>query len=268
MKILFFGDVIGRVGREGLAMVLPQLRQKHQPDFIIVNAENAARGKGITRKIAEELWGLGVDVLTMGNHTFDRKEIMSIIDDPRLLRPLNYSTGVAGHGSGVFKSKSGLTLGVLQVMGRVYMPLTDCPFRAADAALPALKAQTNAILLDIHAEITSEKVSMGWHLDGRVTAVLGTHTHIQTADERVLPGGTAYLTDAGACGPLNSVIGAEIRPALDRFLTGLHQMLPVATGDALICGCAIDVDEATGKARSIQRIQEIAKLPSLLAEDK
>lgn len=268
MKILFFGDVIGRVGREGLGQALPTFRQKHQPDLIVVNAENAARGKGITQKIAQEIWGMGVDVITMGNHTFDRKEILSFIDEPKILRPLNYAPSVPGHGMGIFKTRSGIPVGVFQVMGRVYMPLTDCPFRAADAAIAALKTEAKIILVDIHAEITSEKAAFGWHVDGRVSAMLGTHTHVQTADERVMPGGTAYLTDAGACGPLNSVIGGDIRTSVARFVTGLHHPLLVATGDAQVCGCVIDIDESTGRARSIERLREIVHLPAMLAEDK
>ena len=261
MKILFFGDIIGRVGREGLARTLPRLREKHRPDFIIANAENAAHGKGLTPRLADELWGMGIDVLTMGNHTFDRKEIAPLMDDPRLLRPANYAAPVPGHGSGVYTARSGGKVAVLQVMGRVYMPLTDCPFRAADRHVQTLRERTRVIVADLHAEITSEKSALGWHLDGCVSAAIGTHTHVQTSDERILPSGTAFLTDAGACGPLNSVIGADIPIALQRFLTGVHSALKVATGDAQICGCAIDVDESTGKARAIERIREIVPLP-------
>lgn len=268
MKILFFGDVIGRVGREGLAAVMPKLREKHKPDFIVVNAENAARGKGMTPKIADELWGLGVDVLTMGNHTFDRKEIMSIIDDPRLLRPANYPQGVQGHGSGVYTARNGEKVGVLQIMGRVYMPLTENPFPILDREVSALRQQTKIILVDTHAEITSEKAAMAWHLDGKISAMVGSHTHVQTADERLLPGGTAFLTDAGACGPHNSIIGGEIKAALDRFLTGIHAQLPVATGDAMVCGCVIDIDSHTGRARSIERIRELVPLDAILPEDR
>jgi metallophosphoesterase (TIGR00282 family) len=261
MKLLFFGDVIGRPGREGLSTVLPALRERHQPDFIVVNAENSAHGKGLTPRIAEELWGMGVDALTMGNHTFDRKEIMTIIDDARVIRPANYAPSVKGNGRGLFKSRSGIPVGVIQVMGRVYMPMTDCPFRAADREIAALASQTKIIFVDHHAEITAEKQALGWYLDGRVSGVVGTHTHIQTADERLLPNGTAYLTDAGACGPHDSVIGADIRPATERFLTGLHVPLTVAPGDAMVCGCVIDIDEATGKARSITRVRERVALP-------
>jgi metallophosphoesterase (TIGR00282 family) len=268
VKILFFGDVIGRVGREGLLQVLPRLKQQHQPDLIIANAENAAHGKGLSPKIAEALWAEGVDVLTMGNHTFDRKEIGSIIDDPRILRPANYPVAVAGHGSGVFKSRSGIPVAVIQLMGRVYMPLTDCPFQTADREINKLRDQTAIIFVDVHAEITSEKAGLAWYLDGRVTAAVGSHTHVQTADERLLPGGTAFLTDAGACGPLNSIIGMDVPSAIKRFLTGLHSPMNVATGDALVCGCVLDVDEINGKARSITRIRELVTLPFTLSEDR
>lgn len=268
MKILFFGDVIGRVGREGLVRALPRLKEIHRPDFIVVNAENAAHGKGLSPKIAEELWAEGVDVLTMGNHTFDRKEIGAIIHEARLLRPANYPAAVPGHGSGVFKSRSGIPVAVLQLMGRVYMPLTDCPFQTADREIPKLKEQAKILLVDVHAEITSEKAGLAWHMDGRVTAAVGSHTHVQTADERILPGGTAFITDAGACGPVNSIIGMDIQEATKRFLTGLHAPMLVAAGDALVCGCVIDADEATGKARSIERLRELVPLPSTLSENR
>ncbi len=267
MKILFFGDVIGRAGREGLYTVLPRVKEIHAPDFVIVNAENAAHGKGLSPKIAEEMWKQGIDVLTMGNHTFDRKEIQGIIDDPRVLRPANYPPKVAGHGSGVYATKSGIPVAVLQVMGRVYMPLTDDPFQRADAELAKLREEAKVIFVDIHAEITAEKAALAWHMDGRISAAIGTHTHVQTADERILPGGTAFMTDAGACGPHNSIIGADINHAMKRFTTGLHYPLQVATGDALVCGCIIDIDEKTGRSRSIQRITELVPLSDVLTED-
>lgn len=268
MKLMFFGDIIGRVGREGLSTVLPNLRQRYAPDFIVANAENSAHGKGLTPRIAQELWDQGVDVLTMGNHTFDRKEIMSIIDDPRLIRPANYPPGILGHGSGLFESRSGVPVAVVQVMGRVYMPLTDDPFRAADQEVAKYKGRAKVIFVDHHAEITAEKAAIAWYLDGRVSGVVGTHTHVQTADERILPGGTAFLTDAGACGPHDSIIGADVKPATDRFVTGMHVPLTIAGGDAMICGCVIDIDENTGKARSIERIRERVELPAHLKEDR
>jgi len=266
VKIFFFGDVIGRPGREGLLKILPVLKTRHQPDFIIVNAENAAHGKGLTPKIAKEFWDAGMDVLTMGNHTFDRKEISEIINDPRVLRPANYPPGVAGHGHGVYKSRSGVPVAVVQLLGRIYMQLSDCPFQTINRLLPDLRRETPVIFVDMHAEISAEKGAMGWHLDGQVSAVVGTHTHVQTADERLLLQGTAFMTDAGPCGPRNSIIGGDIKNATQRFLTGLHVPLGVAGGDAQVCGCVIDVDENTGKARSIERIREIVSLPDIPAE--
>lgn len=266
MKIMFFGDIIGRVGREGLMQILPALKTKHQPDFIIANAENAAHGKGLTPRIAEELWGQGMDVLTMGNHTLDKKEIAAIMDNPRLLRPANYPAGFLGQGSGVFTSRSGLKVGVLQVMGRVYMPLTDCPFKTADKILDSMRKETSIIFADIHAEITSEKAALAWYMDGRISAAAGTHTHVQTSDERILPQGTAFLTDAGACGPLNSIIGMDVKAAMNRFLTGTFSPMVVAEGDAMVCGCVVDVDEKTGKARKIERLRELVPLPASLPE--
>jgi len=267
VKILFFGDIIGRAGREGFSRILPKLRDAHQPDFIIANAENAAHGKGLTPRIAEDLWGQGIDVLTMGNHTLDKKEILTIMDHPRLLRPANYPSGFVGHGSGIYQARSGKKVAVLQLMGRVYMPLTDCPFRTADKELEALRKETPIIFVDLHAEITSEKAALAWHVDGRASAAVGTHTHIQTADERLLPGGTAFLTDAGACGPWNSIIGMDVKAAMNRFLTGTFTPMVVAEGDAMVCGCVVDVDDATGKARSIQRIREHVPLPAALPEN-
>ncbi len=205
----------------------------------------------------------------MGNHTYDRKDIMTIIDEPRLLRPANYPVGVLGHGSGLFKSRMGIPIGVFQVMGRVHMPiLLDCPFKASDRVLEKLKAQTQVIVADVHTEATSETSALGWYLDGRISAVIGTHTHVQTADERILPKGTAFLTDAGACGPVNSIIGMEIPAALKRFLTGMNVPYAVASGDAQVCGCVIDVDESTGRARSIERIRDHVPLPETLAENR
>lgn len=266
MRILFLGDVIGRSGRDGLARVLPEWRQAHEPDLIIINAENAAHGKGLTPKTAAELWALGADVLTLGNHTFDRKEIRPLLDDPRLLRPANMPEGVPGRGAGVYASRAGVPVGVIQVMGRVHMQLSDCPFRALDREIERLRRETPVLFVDLHVEATSESVALGWYVDGRVSAAIGSHTHVQTADERILPGGTAYLTDAGACGPRDSVIGLSIPAAMDRFLTGIHQPFEVARGDALICGCLVTVDPATGKAERIERLQDVVECPASQAE--
>jgi len=267
MNLLFFGDVIGRVGREGLLKALPPLKARYKPDFIIVNAENAAHGKGLTAKIAEQFWGMGVDVLTMGNHTFDRKDINTIINDPRILRPENYPAIVPGHGHHVFKTRAGIPVAVAQVMGRTNMRPIDCPFQAMDKIFPKLSTEAKIVFVDMHAEITAEKAAMGWYLDGRASVVVGSHTHVQTADERLLPAGTAFITDAGACGPLNGIIGGEVKPAIERFITGLHVPINVATGDAMICGCVIDIDETTGKARSIERIRELITLPATFPDN-
>lgn len=266
MNILFFGDVIGRSGRDGLETALPALKNRYQPDLIVVNAENAAHGKGLTPKLAEHFWGMGADVLTMGNHTFDRKEIGAIIDDPRLLRPANYPARVKGRGHGLFKTRSGKPVAVIQLMGRVHMQPIDSPFDVMDRLLPELRAATPVIFVDMHAEITAEKAAIAWHLDGRVSAVVGSHTHVQTADERVLPQGTAFITDAGPCGPWNSIIGGEIKPSLERFLTGVHSPLTMASGDAQVCGCAVDIDETSGRARSIERIRVHVPLPDHLTD--
>jgi hypothetical protein len=268
MKFLFLGDIFGRPGREGLSRALPRLKEIHRPDFIIANAENAAHGKGLTPRIAEELWGLGIDVLTLGNHTLDRREIIPVLQDPRLLRPANYPSAVPGHGSGVYTTRSGVPVAVLQVMGRVYMPQIDSPFQVADKEVETLRRKAQVIVVDLHAEITSEKAALGWYLDGRVSAAIGSHTHVQTADERILPGGTAYLSDIGMCGPHNSIIGADVNSILQRFLTGVQERMVVATGDAEICGCVVEIDETTGKARSIERICELVALPPDLSENK
>jgi len=268
MNLLFFGDIFGKPGREGLKRALPALLEKYKPELVVVNAENAAHGKGLTPKIAQELFEMGAHVLTLGNHSFDKKDVLPIMNDPRLLRPANYPSRVPGKGSGIYTGKSGKKIAVLQLMGRVYMPLTDCPFTIGTHEVSRLRQETPIILVDMHAEITAEKSAMGWHLDGLVTMVVGTHTHVQTADERILPGGTAYLTDVGCCGPYNSVIGGEIKSSVERFLTGLHQRLQVGTGDARVCGCVVSVNEETGKALSIERIMEIVPLPTNLGEEK
>ncbi|HRY30135.1 MAG TPA: TIGR00282 family metallophosphoesterase [Elusimicrobiota bacterium] len=251
MRILFVGDIMGRAGREAIQHFIPRLRQEHRLDWVVANAENAAGGRGVTPPIAQTLFQSGIDVITMGNHTWDRPEIESILADDRVIRPANYPPILAGHGDAVFQV-GGKTLGIVQVMGRHTLAEIDCPFRTMDAVLGKMKA--DVVLVDMHAEATSEKEAMGWYLDGRVAAVLGTHTHVQTADERILPGGTAYITDAGMTGPRDSVIGGKIEIALKRFLTGIPLRVDVADGDAQFNGCVLDLDEKTGKARSIERL--------------
>ena len=255
MKILFIGDVVGSPGRRAIAAHLGRLRAAGQVDFCIANAENAAGGFGLTREVADEMFALGIDALTGGNHLWDKKEVLDFIGrEARILRPANYPSGVPGARSGVFTTQGGVRVGVLCLMGRVFMPTTDCPFRCADEVVPVLRAETQVIVVDVHAEATSEKVALGWYLDGRVSAVVGTHTHVPTADERVLPGGTAYLTDAGMTGPYDSVIGVEKKAAIDRFLTQMPKKFATANGDARLSAALITVDEATGRARAIERL--------------
>ncbi|MEE9274699.1 MAG: TIGR00282 family metallophosphoesterase [bacterium] len=254
MKILFIGDVNGKVGRRVLDHHLPALRREHEADLCVVNGENAAGGFGITSQIAEDFFQAGADVITSGNHIWRRKEVGDLLlREPRLLRPANYPAGVPGSGVFVQKTPAG-PVAVVNLMGRLFMPPVECPFRAADRILADLGAEARVILVDFHAEATSEKVALGWHLDGRVSALLGTHTHIQTADERVLPGGTAYLSDAGMTGPADSVIGVEVRPALERFLTGVQRRVDPGGGEGQLNGVLIEADADSGRALSIERI--------------
>jgi metallophosphoesterase (TIGR00282 family) len=256
MKILFIGDIVGSPGREAVKKLLPELTKEHGLGFVVANAENSAGGSGITRRIADELFDCGVDALTSGDHIWKKKEIFDFIDkDPRILRPVNFPEGAPGSGYAVFNSKGGVKVGVVNVNGRVFMEALDCPFRSTEKAVRELSAQTKIIIVDIHAEATSEKVALGWYLDGAVSAIIGTHTHIQTADERILPKGTAYLTDAGMAGPLDSVIGRKIEDVLPRFLTCIARGFEVATENVQLQGAVVDIDEKTGKANSIIRIQ-------------
>lgn len=249
------GDVVGKVGRKMMPQVLPTLRQDKDIDFIIANAENAAGGFGLTHKIAEELFSSEIDILTSGNHIWSKKEVYQLLEeDGRILRPLNYPVGTPGEGSVVLRHED-KTLGVINLCGRVFIEALDCPFRAVKDELGKIQDKTKNILVDIHAEATSEKLAMGYFLDGKVSAVIGTHTHIQTADERILPGGTAYLTDVGMAGPLNSIIGIKTDIILKRFLTRLPIRLDVAKGKGQFCGVVIEIDPATGHAQGIERIQ-------------
>lgn len=257
MNILFIGDIVGNPGREAVKQLLPGLKKEFSLDFIIANAENAAGGSGITPKVAEELFGAGVNVLTSGDHIWKKREIFEIIDrEERILRPLNFPVGVAGRGSGLFQADNGLKVGVINVNGRVFMEALECPFKVARQATQDLSKDTKIIFVDIHAEATSEKVALGWYLNGQVSAVLGTHTHIQTADEKILPGGTAYITDVGMAGPLDSVIGRKIEDVLERFLTGVPVRFEVASENTQLQGVVVGIEESTGKAKSIVRIQK------------
>ena len=257
MKILFIGDIVGKPGREAIRVLLPGLVKKHKVELAIANAENAAGGSGITPRIAEELFGYGLNVLTSGDHIWKRKEVLEILDqDERILRPENYPKGSPGRGWGIIKTKKGQSVGVINLEGRVFMSSLDCPFKCAQEAIEEIKEKTQIILVDIHAEATSEKIAMGWFLNGLVSAVLGTHTHVQTADEVILPGGTAYITDLGMTGPYDSVIGRKVEQILARFLTQMPVRFEMASENVQLHGVVLDIDEQTGKARSIERVQE------------
>ena len=260
MQIAFFGDVVGKSGRRGVARCLSALREQHDIDFVIANCENSAGGVGVDPGSARELLAAGIDVLTSGNHVWAKREIVEYLTDSDvLLRPANFAPTNPGWGYTVKVSRNGTPVAVINLIGRVFMNTYDCPFRGADAVLETLRERAGVIIVDMHAEATSEKVAMGWHLDGRVTAVIGTHTHVQTADERVLPNGTAYLTDAGMCGPRDSVIGVRREQVLRRFLTQMPGRFEVADGPVLVQGVIVDVDETTGRARAIRRFQEVVE---------
>lgn len=255
MKILFIGDIFGKAGRGVVAGHLDDLVRSRSIDLVIANAENAAGGFGITPRLAQELLGRGIDVLTGGNHIWDRKEILEFFpQQPRLLRPANYP---GGPGSGLYlgAAKTGIPYAVLNLQGRVFMANTDCPFRGADRELEKIPASCKIRIVDMHAEATSEKVAMGWYLDGRVTAVVGTHTHVPTADERVLPKGTAYITDVGMTGPYDSVIGITKETILERFLTQVPSRFDAAEKDARLSAVIVSADPETGKALGIERLQ-------------
>lgn len=257
MRLLFLGDVVGKPGRRAVVETVPHLVATEALDLVIANCENASGGVGVDPRAASELLKAGVDVLTSGNHIWAKRDIVDYLrDSDVLLRPLNFAPGVPGRGWTIRRSRSGVDVAVLNLIGRVFMNNYDCPFRAADAALAAIGGRARVVIVDMHAEATSEKVAMGWYLDGRVSAVIGSHTHIQTADDRVLPEGTAYLTDAGMCGPRDSVIGVKRELVIGRFLTQMPTRFEVALGPALLQGAIVDVDEASGHARSITRVQQ------------
>ena len=256
MKILFIGDVVGKPGRNAVAALVPKLRRERDVSLVVANGENSAHGAGLTASTVQTLLDAGVDVITSGDHTWDQKEIYEVIErEPRLLRPLNFPPSSPGRGSAVVNVEDKTAVAVVNLIGRVYLPNNDCPFRAAHAEVARLHKQTNLIIVDFHAEATSEKIAMGRFLDGQVSAVLGTHTHVATADERILPKGTAYISDVGMCGPHDSVLGREVDAVLRRFLTQMPQKMEVASGDIALCGVIVEVDENTGRARLIERIR-------------
>jgi metallophosphoesterase (TIGR00282 family) len=257
--ILFLGDVIGNPGRKCLEAGLDSLVSENNVDAVIVNAENAAGGLGITPDVSDHILRLGVDVITTGNHIYKKKDIYEYLEkEPRLLKPANYPPQTPGNGSIIFSNRKtkGYEIAVFNLCGRVFIDNFDCPFRASDKIIEFLSRRTPIIILDFHAEATSEKIAMGWYLDGKVSAVLGTHTHVQTADERVLPKGTAYMTDVGMCGPRNSVIGVKKEIIVDRFINMLPNRFDVASSDNWINGAVIDINESSGKAVSIKRISK------------
>jgi metallophosphoesterase (TIGR00282 family) len=256
IRVLLIGDIIGESGRKAIFRNVDRLRGEKQLDMVIGNAENAAGGFGITQNVVRDLFSMGVDIMTTGNHAWDKREGIDIIrNDHRILRPANYPEGTPGVGSTIFTTPRGHKVGVLQVMGRVFMNPLDCPFKAANREVARLKRETDCIVVDCHAEATSEKVAMGWHLDGKVSAVVGTHTHVQSGDERILPEGTGYLTDAGMTGPMDGVIGMKRELVLARFLTGMPKRFAVASGPAILCGVIIDIDPDNGRCQRMERVQ-------------
>jgi hypothetical protein len=252
MRLLFLGDVVGRSGREAVLAALPGLRRRYALDFVAINGENAAGGYGITESILVDLLDAGADVVTLGNHAFDQKDALVFIErHDRLLRPINYPPGTPGRGAGLFKAANGADVLVINAMGRIFMPELDCPFRAIEAEIAAcgLKQGTDAIVIDFHAEATSEKQALGYFVDGRASAVVGTHTHVPTADERVLPAGTAFISDIGMCGDYNSVLGMDTEEPVNRFLTRIpRQRFEPAMGPGTLSGLAVEIDDATGLA--------------------
>ena len=247
MKILFIGDIVGKPGRRAVRELLPVIVEENRIDFVIANCENAAAGFGVTGEVIEELYGDRIDVLTSGNHIWDKKEVMLFLEDYEpLLRPANYPEGAPGRGSVVVPTLDGIHVGVINLAGRVFMHPIDCPFRTADREIERMKKKARVIIVDMHAEATSEKIAMGWYLDGRVTAVLGTHTHVQTADDRILPGGTAYVTDVGMTGPFDSVIGIRKDAIIERFLLQIPNKFDVAKEDVRLQGVMIDINPEGG----------------------
>ncbi len=257
MKLLFIGDIVGEPGRKAVQQILPRLHEQQALDFVIANGENSAGGNGITPQIAGELFSAGIDVITTGDHLWDQKSVLDLFySEPRFLRPLNYPASVPGRGSNVFQLRTLPPIAVMNLQGRTFMSALENPFSSAEAEVNRLKEQAKIIFVDFHAEATSEKIALGRFLDGRVSAVVGTHTHVQTADEQILPNGTAYLSDAGFTGPHDGCLGREIEPVIKRFLTGMPQRFEVARNNIKLHGAVIRVDDDTGRAVSIQRVSE------------
>jgi metallophosphoesterase (TIGR00282 family) len=263
VRILFIGDIVGEPGRRAVRKLVPELRSRHQLDWVIANGENSAGGSGITPDTAAEIFASGVDVITSGDHLWDQREVVKLLEhERRFLRPLNYPAGTPGQGSALFEVPGGRTIGVINAQGLAFMAALDNPFLAVRAEVHRLREHTPVIFVDFHAEATAEKIGLGRLLDGGVSAVVGTHTHVQTADEQIFPGGTAFLCDAGFTGPHESVIGRDIDPVLRRFLTCQPQRFSVARGRILLQGALIDIDEGSGHARSIARVSESLSEPA------
>ena len=264
MKLLFIGDIVGEPGRKAVKIVLPKLREQFRLDFVVANGENSAGGSGITPKTAQEIFAAGVDVITSGDHLWDQKEVMELLDhEKRFLRPLNYPPGTPGQGSGIFEIRNpnpeiqdSLAIAVLNAQGRTFLPALENPFRVVPPEVERLRQHVKIIFVDFHAEATSEKIAFARMLDGQVSAVVGTHTHVQTADEQIFPGGTAYLSDAGFTGPHESVLGREIEPVIKRFVTSMPQRFEVARNRVLLHGAVVEIDEVSGRAISIRRVSE------------
>ncbi len=257
LRILVVGDIVGKPGREACMKLIPEIKKNKNVDYVISNAENIAGGSSLTPSTIKDIFIGETDLVTLGDHTFRKKEAVDLVEeDERIIRPANYPDGTPGRGYVITETPGGVPIAVINLMGRVFMEPLDCPFRKVKRILKEIKGHAKVIVVDMHAEATSEKVAMGWFLDGQVSCVFGTHTHVQTADERVLPKGTGYITDAGMTGPHQSVIGREIEPVLYKFINQLPSKFDVATEDVRLCGAIVDVDVNTGKATHIERVQE------------
>lgn len=256
MNILMIGDIVGKPGREAVRELLPSVKEKYKIDFVIANGENVAGRKGVTPGMAEELFAYGIEVITTGDHVWSKKDILEIIDEEkRILRPANYPPDTPGKGAVILRTSQGIAVGIVNLLGRVFLSTLDCPFRVGEEEVGKLRKKTPLIIVDIHAEATSEKIALGWYLDGQVSAVIGTHTHVQTADERILPQGTAYLTDVGMAGACDSVLGIDKEPVIKRFLTQMPVPFEVARKDIRLSAVLLEVDPESGKSKNIERLQ-------------
>lgn len=257
LKVLMVGDIFGKPGRKAVKELIKTYRNQYELDFVIANGENAAGGNGITREIANELYNAQIDFITMGNHTWDKKEIFQFIDtDKKIIRPANYPPGTPGRGLAIVPLSNGLKIGIINLSGRVFLPPLDCPFRVGERIVEEISKETHIIIVDFHAEATSEKIAMGWFMDGKVSAVVGTHTHVQTADERILPYGTGYITDVGMTGPHDSILGVKRDIVIQKFLTQLPARFETAQGVAQLNAILLEIDETTGKTMGLKRIQD------------